>query len=319
MTNRDDLKCINEGGFFLSGTGYAPAHITTIFQILDSHPNPLNRGSRGLGICLDKGVSTEVEVEKCGKQTIDVFFNNIKIPGGTSNSTIKNLIGSDHKLSISVNSTSPLPMSQGFGLSGAGALSTAFALDSALELNMNPSELINAAHIAEINNHSGLGDVMAQATGGIVLRSHQGGFGIGKTQQLDLDVDVKANKVVVCTIGEGMKTSQIITDANYKEKINRAGNKCLEDFESKQTLENLFRQSNAFSSQSGLLTDQLEKIINEIHNSQTGKGAMVMLGNTIFAMGDEHKLFDILKLYGNPILCTIDEKTARKTIAHADL
>jgi pantoate kinase len=263
-------------------------------------------------MCLDKGVESEVTVIEGESPAIDVYFNNKLIPGGTSITTIENLIGSVHKLRIIVKSTSSLPMSQGFGLSGAGALSTAYALDSALDLKKDTSELINAAHDAEIKNHSGLGDVVSQATGGIVLRTAAGGAGIGNTRQINLETDLTIKNIIVCTIGKELNTSHIITNPDYREKINRFGGKRLELFEKELTLENLFKQSNGFSKECGLLSEQLGKIIKEIKDSHKGNGAMVMLGNTVFAIGEEQGLIDILKKYGEPILCKIDKRSARK-------
>ena len=40
----------------LLGRGYCGGHVTLIFTIEDSDPDPVNQGSRGVGICLEDGV-----------------------------------------------------------------------------------------------------------------------------------------------------------------------------------------------------------------------------------------------------------------------
>ena len=42
----------------LLGRGYCGGHVTLIFTIEDSDLDPVNQGSRGVGICLEEGVET---------------------------------------------------------------------------------------------------------------------------------------------------------------------------------------------------------------------------------------------------------------------
>ncbi len=289
------------------GAGYAPAHITTIFEIHTKSSEPLKCGSRGIGFCIDKGVSTYVKIKDGTDQDIRVFLNNFKISGETTKSTIRNLIG-NKKAIIEVYSYTELPMSQGFGLSGAGALSSAIALNSVLNLKLSTSELVNAAHDAEVRHRTGLGDVIAQATGGVVLRLREGGQNFGLVEKLVIaphNVDV-----MVCVLGKELPTSEIISSKKQIEKINAAGKKYLSVFQKSPTLENLVELSYKFALETGLMDSQVHKAINQIHENQAGAASMIMLGNAIFAIGDLEKLETLCKTFGKPIFCNIDSAEA---------
>ena len=67
-----------------------------------------------------------------------------------------------------------MPLGSGFGASGAGALSCAYALNGAFDLGLFASQVGEAAHGAEVVSGTGLGDVIAQSTGGLVVRLSPG-------------------------------------------------------------------------------------------------------------------------------------------------
>lgn len=56
----------------------------------------------------------------------------------------------------------------GFGVSGAATLATALAANEAFSLEWTREELVEAAHVAEVEAGTGLGDVFVQARGGLV-------------------------------------------------------------------------------------------------------------------------------------------------------
>ena len=68
---------------------------------------------------------------------------------------------------VKVDLTSPLPLGCGFGLSGAASLATAYALNELLHLGKDMETLAMIAHVAEVENRTGLGDVCSQYHGGV--------------------------------------------------------------------------------------------------------------------------------------------------------
>ena len=57
----------------LLGRGYCGGHVTLMFTIEDGDPDPINQGSRGVGICLEDGVEIICRGRE-GKGNLDVFF-----------------------------------------------------------------------------------------------------------------------------------------------------------------------------------------------------------------------------------------------------
>ena len=297
-----------------TGGAYAPAHLTSIFEIYNTDPDPLKCGSRGIGFCINKGVSTFININESEEQNIQIFFNGHRITGKTTKDTIHYLIG-DLRFEIQVFCFTELPLSQGFGLSGAGALSTALALNYAMKLNLEFSKLVNAAHYAEIINNSGLGDVICQANGGLVLRKREGGYNIGRIEKVNYDFENK--DMLICVIGKEVKTAKIITDPNRIKSINEAGRKYIAKFEKLNTVQKLsmaelVKQSFNFAKESNLMNNVVLKVIKHIQKKQLGQASMIMLGNAILAIGKLDKIKDICLNYGQPMLCKIDPAPARK-------
>ena len=92
-------------------------------------------------------------------------------------------------------------------MSGAGALSCVLALREALDIPVSLFETAYHAHLAEIKNSTGLGDVVAQCTGGVTMRKRQGipphGF---------VDNIATGQKNVVClTLPEPTLTARSLT------------------------------------------------------------------------------------------------------------
>ncbi len=265
------------------GAGYAPAHITGIFEIYNSKPEPLSCGSRGVGFCIDNGVSTFVLAKKSSKQNIRIIFNGKNISGKTTKNAIKSLID-NARLEITVFSFTDLPVAQGFGISGASALSSTIALNSALKLDLKYDDLVNIAHKAEIINGTGLGDVIAQATGGVVLRTREGGFSFGVVKKIVFDQS--NSQGVICVVGDELSTSNIIKNQKYIKKINLVAKKYLERFQNSPTLESFVECSYKFAFESELINKHVLKLINKIKDEHAGLASMIMLGNSLFAFGE---------------------------------
>ena len=309
MTYREIVKNRVSSTELLVGAGYAPGHITCIFEIHKSSKNPLECGSRGVGFCINKGVNSIAQITKSKKQSIEVYLNNKKLAGETTKLAIKELIGNE-SLKIKIFSFSELPISSGFGLSGAGALSSVFAVDSALRLKNKRSDLVNAAHIAEVIAGTGLGDVVAQATGGFVLREFAGGIGIGQVKKLNLLI--KNKTFLFGVLNEGLETGRIINNPVYIRRINRAASVHLENIQNMLTLENIFKQSYFFSKESKLIKKNVRDLIEIIHAKRLGLATMVMLGNTIVSIGNTNKIEKLLTSKCKTIKCKFTNLKAKK-------
>lgn len=288
----------------LRACAFVPGHVTGFFEIHDRARDIKQRGSRGVGICLSKGVHTILEVSTSEKQKIEVFINEKGCSAPVTKFTVKKIVG--HKpLKVRVLSELELPQGQGFGMSGAGALSVSLALAKALDLDLSINELVCIAHEAEITCGTGLGDVMPQSIGGVVIRKKEGCLPYGIVE----NIETRDVEIVLCVIGKELSTKDIITDNNHRKRINEHGKECLDWFNRNPNLEEMMRLSHKFSKNTELLSKELEDAI--MAANKFGMASMSMLGNSIFAVGDTDGLISELKNFGDVYICSVDRKGMR--------
>ncbi|MEK0337623.1 MAG: hypothetical protein QQN41_09345, partial [Nitrosopumilus sp.] len=155
-----------------STKAFAPANISCIFVIKKGKKSEKS-GSLGLGFTVNKGVFATIKkipiTKKSNIKKIKnniIYFNNKKINFPTVNSVIEKLTNEP----VQVNIKSELPLGCGFGISGASALAVAYTLNELLNLKKSKKALAMIAHIAEVKNCTGLGDVVNQYYGGFLVK-----------------------------------------------------------------------------------------------------------------------------------------------------
>lgn len=247
---------------------FAPANISCIFRLYEAK-KPKDKGSLGVGFTLAKGVI--VKVEKNDKLIV-------KVNGKTKR--FKTVIDVLNKLTdkkISVKIKADVPFGCGFGMSGASALATAYAVNKLLRLKKSKRELASIAHVSEVENSTGRGDVGGQFRGGIMI----------KTKRSPLEVErlkIRQKEVYYMVFGE-INTKEVINSASKKLKINKAGDKAMKKIKrlKKINFEKLIEISRIFSEESGLLWSK--KVINKIKEVEKkgGRASMIMLGESVFS------------------------------------
>jgi pantoate kinase len=261
---------------------FVPGHITGFFQIID-HPNPLYKGSRGAGVVLNKGIITELKIED-GAEDVKVKINGKSDPKNASITyktidLIKNRFKLEDK-KINIKHEFQVPISTGFGTSAACALGTSLAMTKTLNLPLTFNKAASFAHLAEIEMKSGLGDVMAEITGGIVLRLIEGSPGIGMADKI---IEKNSEVFIISkTLGE-IETSKIIEDPYYKKRINQTGRKLLDELIKMPDLKTFIKLSRKFAEETSLMNSELHELV-EIFDEETMGASMAMLGNTVFAL-----------------------------------
>jgi pantoate kinase len=274
---------------------FAPGHISAFFEPI-YHPQDVYRsGSRGAGMSISLGATTEVTIDVTQHQTIVISVNNKTIDAPVTRRAIQNLIG-DAPLKVCVQTMLDLPVSQGFGMSAAGALSTTTALSYLLQIS--PDEAIKAAHAAEVQLRSGLGDVIAASFGGIEIRREPGLPPWGMLEHIPGTYDV-----VLCVIGKKMETKKILSNPKKLAEIASYGRYCTKKILDKPSIEQLFILGQEFTKKIGLADKKVLEAI-QIAN-QYGMASMCMLGNSVFAVGQTQKLCKILEAFGKIYVCSI--------------
>ncbi len=272
-----------------TGQAFAPAHISGIF-IIDIKKDPALSGSMGCGICLEDGAVTKVSAAEETK----VIINGAVADASTTLTAIK-LLTSQPML---VETTLSVPVGAGFGASGAGALSAALGLNEVLSMNLTLKELANAAHVAEVKNRTGLGDVTGQTFGGIVIRKKAGA---PFTVNID-KIPCGSTTISWVSFGE-ISTKSVLSDYMKKKSINKAGHLRLKELLKKPTLPEFFHQSCAFAKEIELMSPKVLDAIEAVE-AAGGLASQAMLGNTVFAINDNGALSEFGEVHESRITNT---------------
>lgn len=259
---------------------YSPSHITGFFEIRDNK-NPLYKGSVGGGIVLEAGCVTEVSIRDDRPTKAGILINGVEEEANTSKYVVERLAG---KYEIAVSTDFEVPVGCGFGASGAGALSTALALNELLSLGMTLNEVAQIAHLAEVESNTGLGDVIAETCGGVVIRRKPGPPGIGTIDKIPW----RKEKLSYAVFGK-KSTKAVLADDSMKRRINEAGREAMKELMREPTLEKFMLASRKFSLRSEVISDKCRDAIEAV--DAEGKVASVaMLGDTVFVIGDSEAL-----------------------------
>lgn len=258
---------------------FSPSHISGIF-VIDMKKAPAHSGSMGCGICLEDGAVTTV---KKAEETI-VKINGKVTEAQTTLTAIKLLTLQP----VLVKTTLSVPVGCGFGASGAGTLSASLALNEVLSLNLTMNRLARAAHVAEVLNQTGLGDVTGETFGGIVIRRKAG---------LPFDIDkIPCGGATISWVSFGeISTKFVLSDELKKNNINKAGKLRLKELLKKPTLSNFFQQSSGFAKEIELAGSKVNDAIEAVE-AEGGLASQAMLGETVFALNDKGALSEFGKV-----------------------
>ena len=284
----------------LRATAFAPGHISAFFE--PHYDENIERsGSRGAGINLSLGAFSEVTVSRSTKQDIRVYINDKETDARVTKLALRNII-KDFPLKVTVKIKQELPEGQGFGMSAASSLSASYALSSLLGLSK--IDAIKAAHSAEVQLRTGLGDVIASAFGGIEVRREPGLPPWGFIEHIVGDY-----KIVLCVIGEKIETKRILNDENKLNVIKNYGRYCTKKLLENPSIENMIRLSRYFAEKTELIREDVMEALNAA--SFHGLAGMCMLGNSIFAIGKTEELKNTLSSFGRVYVCDIDRHGVR--------
>jgi pantoate kinase len=249
-----------------AATAFAPGHVTGFFSVA-RRDDPAEAGSRGAGVTLSEGVTVEV----APSDESVVVLNGAETDVESAHRVLDAL-----DVSARVTAETDLPLGAGFGVSGATALATALAANAAFGCERSENELVELAHVAEVEAGTGLGDVVAQARGGLPVRVEPGAPPHGA-----LDGVPASGRLEYVSFG-GLSTSEVIggdTDA-----LSAAGEEALAALRETPTVAEFFAQSREFARAAGLLDDEVAEAVEAVTDAG-GEAAMAMLGRTVFALG----------------------------------
>ena len=254
---------------------FAPGNISGLFKII-ANDDPTKMHSLGWGFTVSDGVT--VKLTRSDTETTKVLFNQRPIDFPTVTTALLDLT----PIFLKVDITSNLPLSSGFGLSGAATLAALIAANHLLGLGKSRHDLAMIAHVAEVRNLTGLGDVCAQFNGGCLVKTKVG-------DPLAATVLKMPPTPIHWRYFGKIRTSEILSDHERHQRINDAADAALEsiqnaiDNSTTITFDDLIRLALNFAESSELLMD--DRVKNSINQAQSNGGAatMIMLGNAVFS------------------------------------
>ncbi|MHA1960132.1 MAG: pantoate kinase [Candidatus Thorarchaeota archaeon] len=275
---------------------FVPGHITGMFRIHDMNEDPLLSGSRGAGFSVEAGIITEVEAKIEDRPGISVEFNDERIEAPVTETVVRSLLEDHEKqLKVSVHHTSSIPVGVGFGASGAAALGTALALSHIIDENITSARAAQYAHLAEIVNRTGLGDVLAQTVGGLEVRTRPGAPGFGEA----VNIPMPTSKRVLLAGSGGLETRDVLTDPESRKLVNDAGDKAVSRLIENPTFGEFISCSREFSERTGLMTKRVARALAELTEAGLANSSMVMLGDSVFCFCEDDEVSEATGLLHN--------------------
>jgi len=251
---------------------FAPGNISCVFKIVPD-PDPAKMHSLGMGFTIVEGITATV----AEADATAVAFNGEAFEFPAVGRVVEALAGRPMRIELA----SPLPLGCGFGLSGASALATAYALDALLGLGRERRELAMAAHVAEVECLSGLGDVCAQFHGGWLVKLLPG----DPLAAVEAPV---AEQPIYHRHFAPLDTKSVIGSPEQKERINAAAETALAALKGlldarESDMAAYVEVSKAFAIDSRLLTDERVKAAIAEAEAAGGRASMIMLGHAVFS------------------------------------
>lgn len=303
-----------------TASAFCPGHITGFFRIRDQWDETYKKGSVGSGFNTAAGALTGAFFTRSGNAgnmtepvpgvLLDLRVDGISVSAGELPVTrdmfsrFINLYNTRANLSelgnggvaLVLDTRFDLPLSQGFGMSGAGLVSQVLTLNLLFDLPLSREDCIRIAHESEIIHGTGLGDIPAQSVGGFTIREREGLPPHGIVHGFPA-----ANRVILAVFGAGMPTRNIILNDEKRRSINRHGEgmvgQLLTRFQSRSlengkfdpgSVETLLAEMTSlsfrFAQDTGLMDAMIRELCLEINDLGTLGSSMCMLGNSIFAI-----------------------------------
>ncbi len=300
LSTRDMLHL---DGMYRMVKAFAPGNISCVFKVIP-HADATRMHSLGMGFTLKEGVEVTVSEHR----ETSVLFNGQIIDFPTVRAVTDRLTQDAGVAGVKVDLTTPLPLGCGFGLSGAASLATAYALNGLLHLGKDVETLAMIAHVAEVENRTGLGDVCSQYHGGWLVKLREGAplvadrlpiaeqpiyyryFGPIQTSEVlgNREQTIRINRAADAALGVLQtligETEELGTNPQNQARINQKPVRNeMEGRSGGHKLKTCFRVSKRFSVESGLLSDtRVIETIEQIE-AEGGVASMIMLGNGVFS------------------------------------
>lgn len=263
-------------------SAFCPGHVSCVFQPVSSY-DLMGTGSRGIGIRLSLGARASVEARDDGD--VNIWLDGSKSVAHVTRKAVMDLApGRGFDIRID----NDLPVSQGFGMSAAGAIAASLCVAEAT--GQTRSRAFAAAHAAEVMCGGGLGDVAAIVGGrDVPVRTVAGLPPHGAV----VNAGFRFPTLTLAVLGPKLETDSVIGDEAVMRAVHGAAAAAMEGFMSDMTKGGLFAASNRFSAESGLESPAMRRTVQALNARGYGAG-MCMLGNSIFTDAPKEEVWAVL-------------------------
>lgn len=284
----------------LKARAFSPGHITGFFQLCDDTPSPLRKGSRGAGVSLTHGVTTEVHIKKSHRNRATIRINKRRTRSAHVSERALNLflsrVGIKENHIFEIDHCIGIPIGAGFGSSGAGALSLVFALNKAFKAGLSREEAAQIAHVAEVECKTGLGTVIGETFGGLEIRAEPGAPGIGRILRLRLEQDTHDYRVV-CLVFGPLSTKRLLQERRLRAALNRIGGELVDKIIKDQQVRRFMEYSREFAERTGLISSRIRPVLSRLDELPV-RMSMLMFGEGVFGLVDSDTLKKVFAVFG---------------------
>ena len=224
-----------------------PLHITGFWKPIYTR-DPITTGSLGAGLNIDSYLIADIM--KSSRSTIILNDKEINIP--TVKRVLKYL-----KSPITIKAYTRAILGAGYGLSAALALAASIGTTIVYGMKISLEKAASIAHIAEVEEATGLGDVIAMYYGGFEVRVKPGPPGIGEIIKIPYDPSIK---IITLILGK-YDTPSMLRRYGIKQYI--MAENCLKELLSYPDLQYFLELSRAFT-KTFFNYNEVEKIIDPI-------------------------------------------------------
>ena len=193
----------------------------------------------------------------------------------------------DVRVELKVN----VPIASGYGTSAAGTLASCLALAEAAEIPATMNQLGRIAHIAEVENQTGLGTVSALLTGGFVLVTEPGAPGIGLIDKLRFP----KGHTIVCAYMGPIPTRRALSHSDITDRVNPAAKRVMEAVRRKPDLATFLNQTRKFSSESGFQSPEMARLMDIMVSTGAVGAAQNMIGKAVHCVAEDGEVPHIMK------------------------
>lgn len=286
-----------------------PHRISGFFEIVDKIngvkiDDPERVGSRGAGFCLSAKGKTEIITEILGRNNefkVEICINGNKVNQKAETTSyivdyIKKIIKIPYK--IRINHFFDLPVGCGYGASGSGALGTIFGLNDLFNLGLSDQEKGRIAHIAEVVNHTGLGTVCGQLSGGIGIVKEPGYPCVYER------INTPPNIIIICGSFGIIHTKSVLTDPVLNLKIKEAGKTALKKLIKNPNIKAFMDISLEFVKNTEILEilnlPKVKELIDDLNRLDIVGASMNQLGRSVYAIcrkKNEKEVLNVMESY----------------------